>query len=180
MIRPLITLRRFLRDQRGTATIEFVMLAPLLVGLLVFSIELGMLTVRSAMLERGLDIAVREVRLGTGTAPEHDEIKDIICENAVIIPECATRLRLEMIPNDLRNFVTLDPTPDCTDAAEPAKPLRTPFNLGAANQLMVLRACLKYRPLFPEGMLGSVLVSIADGSGDVALTTMSAFVQEPI
>lgn len=175
--RCLTKLHQFLRDQRGTSTVEFVFVAPFLIGLTVFSIELGMISMRAAMLERGLDIAVREIRLGTGTAPDHDEIKDIICENASIIRDCDTKLRLEMIPTDLRNFATLDPTPDCTDVSEPSKPVRT-FIPGAQNQLVLLRACLKYRPLFPEETLGELLTK--DASGDVAITTVSAFVQEPI
>lgn len=170
-------LRRFLRDQRGTATVEFVVIAPFLIGLMVFSIELGMIAMRAALLERGLDIAVREIRLGTGTAPDHDEIKDIICNSTSVIRDCDTKLRLEMIPTDLRNFATLDPSPDCTDVSEPSKPVRT-FIPGGQNQLVLLRACLKYRPLFPRETLGDLLVK--DASGDVAITTVSAFVQEPI
>ncbi|HKL65544.1 MAG TPA: TadE/TadG family type IV pilus assembly protein [Roseovarius sp.] len=170
-------LRRFARDRRGNASVEFVVLAPFLIMFILFAIELGMLSLRAALLERGLDIAVREVRLGTGTAPEHDEIKQIVCDNASVVWDCDAKLRLEMIPTDLRNFSTLNGAPDCTDAAEPSKPVRN-FIPGGQNQLMLLRACLKYSPLFPEAILGDALVK--DSSGDVALTTVSAFVQEPI
>ena len=170
-------LKRLRRDQRGSASVEFVLVAPFLIGFIVFAVELGMLSLRAAMLERGLDIAVREVRLGTGTAPDHDAIKQIICDNASVIADCDTKLRLEMIPTDLRNFATLDTTPDCSDASEPSKPVRN-FIPGGQNQLMLLRACLKYSPMFPDQMLGDALVK--DSSGDVALTTVSAFVQEPI
>ena len=177
MMRLARRLRRFSRDRDGTASVEFVLVAPFLIAFIVFSLELGMLTLRAAMLERGLDIAVREVRLGTGTAPGHDAIKQIVCDNASVVADCDENLRLEMIPTDLRNFATLGGRPDCTDAAEPSKPVRN-FIPGGQNQLMLLRACLKYTPLFPEAMLGDVLVK--DASGDVALTTVSAFVQEPI
>ncbi len=170
-------LRRLHGDQGGSASVEFVILVPFLIMFIVFAVELGMLSLRAAMLERGLDIAVREVRLGTGTAPSHDQIKDIICANASVIADCDTKLRLEMIPVDLRNFIALDATPDCTDASEPSKPVRN-FIPGGQNQLMLLRVCLKYSPLFPEEMLGAALTKGTDG--DVALTTVSAFVQEPI
>jgi len=170
-------LRRFARDRRGNATVEFVMLAPFFIALSIFAVELGILSLRAAMLERGLDIAVREVRLGTGTAPDHDQIKQIVCDNTLVIFDCDAKLRLEMVPTDLRNFATLDTTPDCTDASEPSKPVRS-FIPGGQNQLMLLRACLKYTPLFPSAMLGDALIK--DANGDVALTTVSAFVQEPI
>ena len=170
-------LRRFAREDSGTASVEFMILVPFLIGFITFSIELGAVTLRSAMLERGLDIAVREIRLGTGTVPQHDAIKQIICDNALVINNCESKLRLEMVPTDLRNFAGLDPTPDCTDAEEPTLPVRN-FIPGAQNQLMLLRACVKYEPIFPEALLGSALVK--DASGDVSMVTMSAFVQEPI
>lgn len=170
-------LRRFRREESGTASVEFMILVPFLIGFITFSIELGAVTLRAAMLERGLDIAVREIRLGTGTAPQHDAIKQIICDNALVITNCAEKLRLEMVPTDLRNFAALDPTPDCTDEEQPTLPVRN-FIPGGQNQLMLLRACVKYEPIFPEAMLGSALAK--DSSGEVALITMSAFVQEPI
>lgn len=170
-------LRRFWRGDAGTVSMEFVMLTPFLIGFMIFAIELGIVTFRAAMLERGLDIAVREIRLGTGTAPQHDEIKDRICDNTVGILNCGEKLRLEMVPTDLRNFTGLDPTPDCTDAEEPAKPVRE-FTPGVQNQLMLLRACLKYSPIFPDAILGNALTK--DASGEVSMVAISAFVQEPI
>jgi hypothetical protein len=178
MRRFIARLRRgFARDETGSATPEFVLVAPFLIGFVIFSVELGLVTMQGAMLERGLDIAVREIRLGTGTAPQHDDIKNAICDNALVVTNCREKLRLEMVPTDLRNLTTLDPTPDCTDAAEPAKPLRA-FIPGAQNQFMLLRACLKYKPIFPQELLGSALQT--DSSGDAAFIAMSAFVQEPI
>ncbi len=169
--------RGFTGNESGTVSTEFVVLVPFLLSFITFSVELGIVTMQSAMLERGLDIAVRDIRLGTGTAPQHDAIKNSICENALVIANCREKLRLEMVPTDLRNLTALDPVPDCTDAAEPAKPLRA-FIPGGQNQLMLLRACLKYRPLFPEKILGRALFK--DSSGETAFIAMSAFVQEPI
>jgi hypothetical protein len=171
-------LHRFRRDERGTASLEFVLVAPFFLGIMIFSIELGFVTMRATFLERGLDMAVREVRLGTGTAPQHDDIKQIICDNTIIINDCASNLQLEMRPADIRNFTALDQTADCTDQAEPAKPVRE-FVPGQQNELMLLRACLKYNPLFPASVLGSQLIN-NDSSGQAALIATTAFVQEPI
>jgi len=169
--------RRYLRDEKGTASLEFVMVAPLFFSFMFFSIELGFVTLRATMIERGLDIAVREIRLGTGSAPQHDDIKDIICDNSLIIPDCANKLRLEMVPTDLRNFTPLDPEPDCTDAANESKPLRE-FTPGGENQLMMLRACAKYTPIYPSQWLGRAVFK--DPNGEALIVATSAFVQEPI
>lgn len=170
-------LRRFRRDQTGNATMEFVLIVPLYMGLMVMSVELGMITLRNTLLERGLDIAVREVRLGTGTAPAHDDIKRLVCENALMIRGCESNLRLEMRPGNIRDFTALDATPDCTDRSEDSNPVRQ-FTPGQENQLMLMRACIKYDPLFPSGFMGSALTK--DSSGQVAIVSTTSFVQEPI
>ncbi|MCZ7676075.1 MAG: pilus assembly protein [Roseovarius sp.] len=178
MTRPgMNRLRRFLADEGGNATVEFVLVFPVFLALMIMSIELGFVTLRHTLLERGLDMAVREIRLGTGTAPEHDQIKRIICDNALMVRDCEQNLRLEMRPADLRAFSSLDTTPDCTDASEPSKPVRA-FTPGQQNRLMLLRACLRFDPLFPDRLLGSALQTDATGQG--AIVSMTAFVQEPI
>lgn len=168
---------RFLRREDGNASIEFVMLFPVYLAIMIMSIELGFITMRHTLLERGLDMTVREIRLGTGTAPQHDDIKDMVCENALVILNCDTQLQLEMRSADIRAFNSLDTSADCTDASEPSKPVRE-WTPGQQNELMLLRACLKYDPIFPEDFLGSALTK--DASGQASIISMTAFVQEPL
>ena len=173
-------LRRLKRDESGTASVEFVLVVPIYITLIAMSIELGFVTMRHTLLERGLDMAVREIRLSTGADWEHDEIKGMICDNALLILDCDSNLRLEMVPTDPRVLGSMNSEVLCTDKAEQAT---TPdyddyIAAGNQNQLMLLRACLKYDPLFPAAVLGSALKQ--DGSGQVAVVTMTAFVQEPL
>ncbi|MCZ4353330.1 pilus assembly protein [Roseovarius aestuarii] len=156
---------------------EFMVIFPLFMALMVMSLELSMITLRHTMLERGLDIAVRDIRLGTGTAPTHDAIKERICEEAYVILNCSDNLMLEMVPTDMRNLTSLGGTVLCTDKEEEAAPVLS-FTPGQQNQLMFLRACAKYDPLFPTWQLARSLSR--DSSGQVAIVAMSAFVQEPL
>ena len=165
------------REDGGTATVEFMIVLPLYMALMIMSLELSMITLRQTMLERGLDIAVRVIRLGTGTAPTHDAIKTRICEEALVIVGCEETLRLEMVPTDMRNLTTLGGEVQCTEREEEGVPVLK-FTPGQQNQLMFLRACLKYDPIFPAWHLASRMKS--DGSGQLAIVTMSAFVQEPL
>jgi len=168
---------RFLNREDGNASIEFVMLFPVYLAIMIMSIELGFITMRHTLLERGLDMTVREIRLGTGTAPQHDDIKDMVCENALVILDCDSQLRLEMRSADIRAFNALDTSADCTDAAEPSNPVRE-WTPGQQNELMLMRACLKYNPIFPQDFLGSALTT--DASGQASIVSMTAFVQEPL
>ena len=169
-------LRRFRRNDDGTATLEFAILFPAFITILLSGVELGMITLQHAMLERGLDLAVRDIRLGTGNAPQHDEIKDDICEYAGLIEHCQSTLRLEMVQVDLRNVVEWDTSPDCVDSSEEVQPVRSFVN-GQENELMLLRACVKFDPIFPTTGLGKQLT--VDGAGQAALVATAAFVQEP-
>ncbi len=168
---------RLVRGEDGNASVEFMIIFPIYLALLVMSLELSFITLRQTMLERGLDIAVRDIRLGTGTAPTHDAIKKRICDEAYIIPNCEDSVRLEMVPTDMRNLTTLGGQAMCTDKEEEGAPVLT-FTPGQQNQLMFLRACAKYDPLFPTWHLARAMDR--DSSGQIAIVTMSAFVQEPL
>lgn len=170
------TLRRWRRNENGTATVEFAIMFPLFVTLLLSSVELGMIMFRHAMLERGMDLAVRDIRLGTGTNPDHDDIKDAICSFSGVLPNCTDNLRLEMIRVDPRAFAALPAEGDCIDHSEETVPVRS-FAHGGENEMMLLRACYVFSPVIPTSGLGYYLE--VDGAGNAAMFATSAFVQEP-
>ncbi|MEM6576926.1 MAG: TadE family protein [Pseudomonadota bacterium] len=173
--------RNYARDEEGSASVEFVLIFPVYLALMIMSIELGFVTLRGVMLERGMDMVVRDIRLGTADflvdgKVQHQEVIDAVCENSLILVDCRNSLRLEMAPSDLRAFSSLDTTVDCTNRAEPSEPV---LELGApqANELLLLRACLKYDPLFPKTALGSKLKT--DDNGQTRIVSTTAFVREP-
>ena len=165
-----------LRKEDGSASVEFVIVFPVFLALMIMSLELSIITLRQTMLERGLDIAVRDIRLGTGGEADHDVIKETICDNALILNDCSSSLKLEMVPTDIRQLALLDDNVDCSDKAAESNPVKE-FTAGQQNELMLLRACLKYDPLFPNWQLGRVLER--DDSGQLSIISMTAFVQEP-
>lgn len=94
-------LRRFLRSEQGSASVEFVILFPVMFGLFLQSFEQGMYLMRQVSLDRALDLAVREVRLGMlddlidpaktpaqQTQILHDAVKARICDYGSMLPDC--------------------------------------------------------------------------------------------
>ena len=75
----------FRRDSAGNATIEFVVLFPFLIYMLFSIAEAGVLMTRTVMLDRGLDIAIRDLRLGLTPGVTHDDIKTQISIALLII-----------------------------------------------------------------------------------------------
>ena len=170
-------LRRFGRDEDGSAImIEFVIFVPLLFSMFLMSVEMGVYSIRHVFLDRGLDMTVRFVRLNTNTPMTHNQLKTMICDNAGFIDDCETTLRLEMAPLDPRAFAAFDQDPDCVDLSEPVSPNRG-FSLGVEHEMMILRACVKFDPVFPLTGLGYAMDK--DGSGKVRMVSSATFVQEP-
>ncbi|WP_187429597.1 hypothetical protein ROLI_025000 [Roseobacter fucihabitans] len=168
-------LGRFAREEDGQMAIEFVILVPLIFTIFLSSIELGIYSMRQMWMERGLEIAVRSVRLSTGNAPQHDELKQMVCDQAPFLPDCVNRLKLEMTPITPTGFVGLPPTADCVDTSEEVNPPRT-FVQGGNHDLMLIRACLVFDPVIPTTGLG---FEFDQQEGLPRMTAMSAFVQEP-
>ncbi len=170
-------LNRFRKSERGSATMEFVIVFPIFMVLMGSAWELGVITMRTTTIERATDLVVRDIRLGTGTAPQHDEIKQRICDRAPILNDCDINLRVEMIQLDPRAWVDPPADADCTDTAQTVAPVRS-FENGQENDLMLLRVCFKVEPVFPAVGLGHKLVT--DAAGKYALVASAAFVQEPL
>jgi len=172
-------LQRFKRGEDGNMTIEFVIMTPLIFTIFITAMELGVFSMRQMWLDRGLDIAMRQVRLNTASIPSHTALKQTICANAGFLPDCMNSVKIEMKITDPRNFVALDGDFDCIDKAlsiESNEELRN-YQSGKEHDLMLIRACLKFDPVFPTTGLGYRFAK--DGSGQVIMTSKSAFVQEP-
>lgn len=172
---------KFKNDQKGSATIEFVLLFPAFMMMFLMGFESGYFMVRNVMLERALDISVRDVRLANGTVPELAELKANICQVALILPDCENSLQIEIrpvapLPGGVASAGTLI---RCIDkAAEPNDPNNeTIYDTGSGNQLMLVRVCALANPLFPTTGIGAGLKF--DTFGNYALVATTAFVNEP-
>ncbi|MEL0436127.1 TadE/TadG family type IV pilus assembly protein [Phycobacter sp. K97] len=177
MIRRTISaLRLFRQREDGNATLEFAIIIPAFLMILMSTVELGLVNIRQSQLERALDQTVRGIRLSTGAVAQHDQIRDEVCSRSGFIDNCATSLRLEMVRLDPFNWTGVSAEPDCVNRVEEVQPVRT-FTSGQSNQLMLIRACMKFKPIFSDWGLGGSMGKDADGR--VSLFAASAFVQEP-
>ncbi len=169
---------RFARREDGTATIEFVIIFPLFFIFLCMSIDTGIMMVRQVMLERGLDIAVRELRINTGVPVTADDVVDTVCENALVIQSCEQLLRVELRPINTTTWAPLNQATTCALRTEPVtvQPMAQ-FTPGTRNEMMLVRACAVFETLFPG--LPALLGTQTDGLGGYFLVATSAFVHEP-
>jgi len=171
-------IRRFRGEEDGNATVEFAILFPFFVFMFCAAVELGMITFRHSMLERGLDLAVRDVRLTTGASFEHDDIKEMTCNYSGFLPKCESNLRLEMVEMDMRNWTQPSGTAQCIDHSLAANPYTQWTYFTEENRMMLLRVCYVFKPVFPLTGLGRHLTT--DDAGNAAMVATSGFVQEPL
>lgn len=169
-------LRRFRKTEDGSASVEFVLYFTLIFFVIAAGVEIAYMNLRHAMLERSVDQAVREIRLSTGAIPSYEEVRTMVCEKASVLEACESNLQLEMVQVDPRGFVAMPANADCINAAQEPRPVRT-FEHGQDNQLMLMRACLKFKPMFPTTGIGAELNMDDDGYANLIVT--AAFVQEP-
>lgn len=174
-------LARF-RKEDGNASVEFVVVFPVLFLMLVNAAESGYMLARSVMLDRALDMTIRSLRLGLLPGIQHDQLKGMICDDAALkntslLYDCRNILKLELRPIDTVTFEPLNNSPTCVDRNPGAIQPVNEFRLGAKNELMLVRACAVVDPIFPLTGVGFHLPK--DSSGGYQLVAMSAFVNEP-
>ncbi|WP_413720360.1 TadE/TadG family type IV pilus assembly protein [Silicimonas sp. MF1-12-2] len=174
-------LRKFANKQDGNATIEFVILFPGIMFLFLVGFEAGYYMVRNASLERAVDISVRDVRLSNGQIPNLDQFKQNLCAQANILENCegSVKVDVEPIAKGSGGIAAVANGPvRCVDKAAPAnRPANDIYDVGAENQMMVMRVCLLSQPMFPTTGLGVGMKIDTDGNYAIVATT--AFVNEP-
>lgn len=168
-------LRRFVRDETGNATLEFIVIVPFLVYIIFMMAEIGVLMARTVMIDRGMDIAVRDLRLGLIPGATHDQIKEKVCEAAFLIGDCNTSLTLDVTPlRDLSLFPS--GAYNCVDRTGDVEPV-VQFDPGGRSEIVVIRACIVVDPVFPGTGIGAMLPK--DASGGYQIVATSAFMNEP-
>ncbi len=169
---------RFAQRDSGAATIEFVVIFPAIFFFILNTVETSSVLTRGAMLDRSLDIAVRELRLGTDSPPEYDEFRQMICDVNTFLPDCMDSLLVELRPYTAATLEAMNAATRCIERSEHIEPVNEDnFVPGAANQVMLIRACATFAPNYPKAGLGAALPK--DDNGDYRIAAVSAYVQEP-
>lgn len=176
MTRLLNSLSRLWRREDGTASIEFVILFPMFFSIMISSIEMGVILTRQVMLDRAVDLAVRNMRLGVYPNVTHAVLKEAICEKASVIPNCESEMMLELQSIQAPSYTMPSASATCVDRSATMDPIVT-FRDGPENELMILRVCALIDPLFPGTGLG--LSITANTTNGFALVSTSAYVNEP-
>jgi Flp pilus assembly protein TadG len=164
------------RKEDGTASIEFVLSIPVLLMVFMASFESGMFMARHVMLERAVDMTMRDLRLGLLGDVDHDDLRTLMCERAAVLHDCNSLLKIQLTPVSTTTWaMPVDPT-TCVDRNEALNP-PTEYTPGSGNELVLVRVCVRQDAMFPTTGIGLQLPK--DSMGGYALVARSVFVNEP-
>jgi len=170
-------LMRRLRREDGAVTIPTIFWLPLFFMIMLAGVEMMVTNLRQILLERAVDVATRELRIGNIVNLTHDELKQKVCSAIRFVPDCTENLAIEIFPVDTTTWAFSNTNATmCTDSSS-TEELNPTLDYGSSNQLMVVRACLKLKAMSDMDPLGAALVK--DASGRFALVAMTAYVNEP-
>ncbi len=165
-------MRRFRKDDEGSSTIEFIIVATTFLTGFFWVFESGLILTKKVMLERALDMTVRDLRLHSSPLYTHDYIKTKICERALVLDDCENNLLLELEVVDLS--IGFTPNYTCVDKENDIVPVTT-WEPGQRNEIVYMRACVVVFPMLTGAM---ALFKDSETTG-VPLVADTAFVNEP-
>lgn len=177
------SLRKFLRDDRGSTPIEFVLVFPVVFLVFTVSFESSMFMARHVMFDRAVDETVRDIRLGVLRNTSHQDLKRRICSEGMMvasISQCMNDMKIWMQPVNTGNFVMAAPPKNCVDRRQPLNlndPPANEFAYGTENDIMLVRICMKEDPMFPTTVISTGMSPEPDGTYALIVTT--TFVNEP-
>lgn len=170
--------RMFFKDEGGSSTIEFVIIFPLIITFFLMAFESAYYMIRSTMLERSVDLAVRDLRLGSPVVDDPEVLRQMVCDRSMLLPKCEETLILELQPVSTDTWAGVtDPTRCINRDSDLSPVLQANFERGTGNDLMYVRVCALADPVFPTTGLGAQLARTYNG--EYASTAISIFVNEP-
>ena len=169
---------RHLRREDGSATVGLVLMLPMFIYVFMATFEIGLYMTRLTLLDRAVDITARDIRLGNIEDPTHDNIKRIVCNNASMIPDCMTTLKLSLERVSTTTWAMPATETTCVNRSEEIDPVTAlDTNPTERKVLIIMRGCVIADALFPS--IGVAAALPLDGKGGYRLTSTSAFLNEP-
>lgn len=165
--------------EAGSATVEFVIALPFVLAILFSSIDFGAVMLRQVFLDRAVDMAMREVRLGNIPSSGMAQLRSQICARTLLLNNCEAGLAIELRPIDTTTWAGLHDAVTCINRSEAINPTMV-FNPAAGSpELMLVKVCASVEPFLT--LTGMVFgLGNEDSNGDIRLVSIGAFMNEPV
>lgn len=167
--------KQFLKNRKGSAAVEFALVAGPLIFLLCACVELALVFILSVTLDSATELAARRIRTGitTQTNTTQQAFKQSVCNNmGWLSGSCMSNLNIDVRTYD--NF---------TLAAAPVDPIANKkivagafyYNIGTGSKIQLVRAYYEWTIFTPIMRGGFNTLS----NGDIVVTAKVVFRNEP-
>jgi Flp pilus assembly protein TadG len=166
-------------DRRGAAAVEFAIIAPMFIALVLSILEAGYFFFVSSAVDQASARASRLIRTGqaqsASTPISRAAFFDEICEVVRHFGDCSQKLTVDVTRFSDFDALAADlAAPVCRDADDDAVDA-LPYDIGAQREIVRVRVCFLYKPINPG--LGLDLSEAPDGSRK--MISVSIFRNEP-
>lgn len=169
--------RRFQRSEEGNASIEFVILFPVVFTIFVAALESGLMMVRWTSIDRASDMVIRSLRLGQYTNPDAIMLRREICNRTYAIENCFENTVVEVTRISRTTFTMPSSSTPCVTRTDTVIQPVTQVVPGQQNDLMLIRVCVTVNAMFPSSVY-SIPMQL-DAQGGYAISVASVYVNEP-
>lgn len=168
-------LGKLARSERGTMTLEFAFIAPMLLALIMGIIEFGLLALRVTTLDGAVSSASRAIY--TGGVVTREGLEEMICDELTLFSDCRNDIRLQAI--ELQGF---DENPsnvsiECADSTNLNFQPASTFQTGSGGSIILVRVCATVDLILPYWGLGTFIEKTEGGRAQIVSSL--AFKNEP-
>lgn len=170
--------RRLRGDKRGTTAIEFAIVAPAVIGIIITIAENGVFLLAQHVLDTAVQDASRKILTGEtqNSGFSAAQFKTDVCSRVSSLMNCSNGVYL-----DVRNYQN-NPAPYPTkpiDSSNVFDPSGFTYDPGGPNCIIVVRAAIAYRGFTPLPIPGSIPPPPELASGQHLLMSTASFRNEP-
>lgn len=140
-----------LKDRKGSAAVEFALVAPPFLALMMSTFEVGWFYFAASQVDAATIETARLVRTGQVQKAGFDkqDFFNEVCPNIQIFGDCDETLTVEVTVFDSFAELAADTSPVVCTNDEPAEIAALAFDPGTDNSIVRLRVCLLYKTINP-------------------------------
>lgn len=168
----------FPSDSKGAVAVEFALIAPVFLMLVLSVLELGWTMTRIALIDNAVAQAAKFVYIGAASSgsPTQTALEAFICDEAMVISNCYNNITVELTTiNDFHSPPAWNAP--CVDSDDVSLAPVVGYSPGAGGSIMFMRVCVTM-DLFTPG-LGMGLALQRTNGGRTQIISSLAFMNEP-
>lgn len=156
-----------LKDSAGSAAVEFALVAPPFLALMMSTFEVGWFYFATSQIDAAAIEAARTIRTGQvqqangGVGLTKQEFYDQVCPSVAVFGNCSSILTVEVDTFPDFSSLAADTSSTVCTNDEPATIAALSYNPGDENEIVRLRVCLLYKTINPT--IGVNVSETADG-----------------